>query len=206
VEYIKTEEQVASSLCAVCGGWCCKIYKSSPYGTRNSEVYWEEWVTEFHGDRKLFGVEPLYDAYLIHLDYYQFYGITDEETIQEYLAKGIDIRGYQKKYDDAVAALAEKGINVAYCEYHGKNGCIIPIEVRPDTCKSWYCKKFARYRLSSDEYAVLVERGTRCKIARFVASVVYVDTDGCHYVDEMFFEEALACDGDTFRATLPYQN
>jgi len=112
--------------CKKCGGKCCKIYIS----VEDNEVYndlgcyWEEWVLDFHENRKNYSVKPLYDAIDLHL---KTLGHESVET-----------------YNNAVNELKSKGINPEYCEYLGENGCIIPWDKRSIICKNFICEDWEK--------------------------------------------------------------
>lgn len=116
-------------LCKECSNWCCKIYLDPAEGgqseecggTRDTNEWWETWVSLFHEERDNYSVKPLYDAEEAHLVQYEHWNTP--ETIE-----------YHKK-------LRERGINKDFCEYRGANGCILSEEERPISCKNFMCLK-----------------------------------------------------------------
>jgi hypothetical protein len=102
--------------CTKCGGKCCRIYLSCHEGgARPINTWFEEWVEQWDQEFEDCGItaeyEPLFDPLVVH------HG-GNEHMIDELICKGIDPWG---------------------CKYLLKDGCMIPWEKRPNTCKEYRC-------------------------------------------------------------------
>lgn len=101
--------------CTTCRGECCYLYLDPDIGgSRDPEMWFEDWCLIFEEETKNCGVEPLFDPLIVHL------------TGNEYMIK----------------ELMMKGINPYACQYLGLNGCRIPWDKRPEVCREWKCELF----------------------------------------------------------------
>lgn len=106
--------------CKECGGKCCLIYLSvHDGGARPSDTWFEEWVEEWDKVFEKTGasqITPLFDPLEVHF--------TGNEHLKE--------------------KLIAQGINPDKCKYCGKEGCIIPWELRPEVCKKYMCEDWIK--------------------------------------------------------------
>jgi len=127
--------------CASCGGKCCQLYIRRCEGgqmpnyihysndnildnTQNFDYYFKHSVWYLQKDK--FDVEPQYDvleAYRAWIDTY----IYDDSSVRK-----IEAFRCLKELDD-------RGINMGYCAYWTKEGCIISWEKRSVNCKEHRC-------------------------------------------------------------------
>jgi len=106
--------------CKKCGGKCCLIYIDSfDGGTKANEVYFEEWIKQLDEAFASTGADkiaPLFDPLDVHKN--------GNESLRE--------------------ALRAKGINPDNCKYCGKDGCILPWDLRPLCCREYRCAEWQR--------------------------------------------------------------
>lgn len=94
---------------------CCGIYTDYDKGGiyPAGQVWFEEWCDDFHRDSDQYGVEPLFDPLIVHMD-------SNSHMLDE---------------------LISKGINPGACQYLSKDGCLIEYPKRPVHCRRYYCER-----------------------------------------------------------------
>ena len=134
-------EYIDVNRCASCGGKCCQLYTRRCEGgqmlddihyandnilddTQNFDYYFKHSV--WYIQRNRFDVEPQYnvlEAYSAWIDSYIYDDSSDRKM----------------KALRCLKELNERGINMGYCAYWTKKGCIISWEKRPADCKEHRC-------------------------------------------------------------------
>ena len=111
-------DKIDLTKCSKCGGKCCRIYLSAlDGGGRPGDTWFEEWVEDWNEEFKVCGADqamnPLFDPLEVHMG-------DNEGMIEELKARGID---------------------PDFCKYHGAEGCLLPREKRPKSCREYMCDK-----------------------------------------------------------------
>jgi len=114
------EEHQDTNRCTECGGKCCRIYISClDGGTMPETLYFDEWVTQWKWEFEDCGateIEPLFDPLIVHL------------AGNEHMLKDLE----------------KRGIDPCACQYLRKDGCSLPRDKMPNTCKEYRCGEWVR--------------------------------------------------------------
>jgi hypothetical protein len=97
-------------------------------GTRDGFVWFEEWCNAVYELTMDCGVKPLFDPFVVALR-------GNEHMIEELKQKGVDVR---------------------FCQFRGKDGCMIEWSKRPLVCKEWKCEKLDESDLIGENETVLL--------------------------------------------------
>lgn len=112
-------ECLNAKTCTECAThWCCRIFnRGDKPGTRDHNMWFEDWCDGFHPHPETYGVNPLFDPLEVWMD-----GPEHDKQRQELMAKGIDPE---------------------YCQYYSrKSGCMIERARRPVQCRQFNCGSF----------------------------------------------------------------
>ena len=116
---MKIKDRYNYKTCKKCGGNCCLLYLHvRDGGARPINTWFEEWAEDWTEEFEICGaltsgVKQLFNPLEVHLK--------GNEHMKE--------------------ALIARGINPNACQYLGKNGCLLPREKRPKSCREYVCKK-----------------------------------------------------------------
>jgi hypothetical protein len=100
--------------CTECGGSCCKTIYANISSQKEMEEWILMWEEEIEAAKGDCKIEPIFDPMFVH----------------------------QEGNEHWAYILESKGLDPYGCQYLGHDGCILPWENRPMSCKQYRCKEW----------------------------------------------------------------